>query len=71
VFIFCYFLECFEHLEREAHYSALRTPMLEVECLIVVIEEYIGDRPLVVVESLGPLRDGFVLYLAWLIAQRA
>jgi hypothetical protein len=41
--------------------------VLDVESLVVVVDEYLGHEPLVVVESLGPLRDGFVLYLSRLL----
>src|ERR671921_1339867 len=39
---------------------------LSLDGLIVVADEGFGKEPLVVVKSLGPLRDGFVLYLACL-----
>src|SRR5215213_6547308 len=40
---------------------------LSLDGLIVVVDERFGREPLVVVvKSLGPLRDGFVLYLACL-----
>src|ERR671920_123179 len=39
---------------------------LSLDGLIVVVDERFGGEPLVVVKSLGQLRDGFVLYLACL-----
>src|SRR5829696_2731032 len=41
-----------------------------VESLVVVVEERFGVEPLVVIESLSPLWDGFVVYLACLLAHR-
>src|SRR5215218_8443922 len=67
-FLFFYYLgQGFEHLEREAHYAAVLASTLEVESLIVVVGEHLVKESLVVVEALGPLWDGFVLYLACLL----
>ena len=57
-----------EHLKREAHHAAVLAPDLEEESLTVMVDERFGEEPLVVVKPLGPLRDGFVLYLARLLA---
>ena len=68
VFLFGHFLQSLEPLEGEAHHVAVLTPDLEEESLIVVVEQRFFEEPLVVVEAMGPLRDGFVVYLAWLLA---
>src|SRR5215207_7692798 len=65
---FYYLAQGFEHPEGKADYTVVLTPTLEVESLIVVVDERFGEKPLVVVKSLGPLRDGFVLYPACLLA---
>src|SRR3712207_350334 len=63
--------EGLEHLEGEAHHAAVLAPALEVEGLLVVVEEHLREEPLVVVEALGPLRDGIVLDLACLLTHLA
>jgi hypothetical protein len=57
----------FRASRRKADYAAVLAPNLEVESIIVVVDESFGEKPLVVVKSLGPLRDGFVFYLAGLL----
>jgi hypothetical protein len=72
VWLFFYHLgQGLEHLEGEAYYTVVSAPELEVESLIVVVEESFGEEPLVVVKTLGPLWDGFVLYLACLLTHQA
>src|SRR5215211_2666689 len=68
MFFFYYLGQGFEHLEGEAHHSAVLAPYLEAESLIVVVDERFGEEPLVVVKTLGILWDGFVLYSACLLA---
>ena len=60
-------LKTFDHLEGEAHYAVLLAFVLDVDGLVVVVDKYLGEVPLVVVEPLGPLGDGLVLYLAGLL----
>ena len=58
--LFCfvfYYLQTFYHLEGVAHYAAVFAPALKVKGLVVIVDKYLGEDPLVVVESLGPLRD--------------
>jgi hypothetical protein len=55
----------------EAHYAVVLAPEFEIESLIIVVDESLGEEPLVVVEPLCPFRDGFVLYLAYLLTQNA
>ena len=59
---FLHYLQTFDHLEGEAHYAAILAPALELYGLIVVVDESFGEEPLVVVEPLGPLGDGLVLW---------
>ena len=65
---FYYLVEGFEHLKRQPHYAAVLAPALDVESFIVVVDEYLGDEPLIVVKPLGPLRDGLIVYLTRLLA---
>jgi hypothetical protein len=67
VFFFDY-LQALDHLEGEAHYAALLALVLDVDCLVVMVDEYLRHNPAVVVEALGPLRDILVLYLFGLLA---
>jgi hypothetical protein len=58
--LFCfvfYYLQTFYHLEGVAHYAAVFAPALKVNGLVVIVDKYLGEDPLVVVEPLGPLRD--------------
>ena len=68
VFLVFDYLQTFDQLEREAHHGALPPPVLEVEGLVVVDED-LGEQPLVVVKTLGPIRDGLVSHFARLLAQ--
>ena len=68
VFLVFDYLQTFDQLEREAHHGALPPPVLEVEGLVVVDED-LGEQPLVVVKAFGPIRDGRVSHFAWLLAQ--
>src|SRR5918994_5876105 len=63
-------LQALDHLEGEAHYAALLALVLDVDGLIVVVDEYLGEHPAVVVEPLSPLWYGPVAYLAGLLAHR-
>ena len=65
--LFYYLGEGFEHLKRKPHYATLSALVLDLESLVVVVDEYLGDEPLVVVEPLGPLRDGLIVYLTRLL----
>jgi hypothetical protein len=40
-------LQALEHLEVEAHYAALSTFVLEVDGLLVVVDEDLGEQPAV------------------------
>jgi hypothetical protein len=62
-FVFDY-LKALYHLEGEAHYAALLALVLDVDGLVVVVDEYLGEHPAVVVEAFSPLWDGLVAYLA-------
>jgi hypothetical protein len=64
-------LQALDHLEGEAHYAALLTLVLEVDGLVVVVDEHLGEKPTVVVESLGPPRDILVLHPSGLLAHEA
>ena len=33
-----------DYLEREAHYAAVLAPMLEVESIIIVVDEHLGEE---------------------------
>ena len=61
-------LQTLDHLEGEAHYAALLALVLEVDCLVVVVDEYLRHKPAVVVQPLRSLWDIFVLYLLGLLA---
>src|SRR5215218_11477723 len=67
---FFHYPQALDHLEGEAHYAALLALVLDVDGLVVVVDEYLGEDPFVVVEPLGPLRDGLVLYIACLLGHR-
>src|SRR5215218_9455965 len=59
----------FELLEGEAHYAAVLALVLEVDCLLVVVDEDLRRNPAAVVEPLCPLGDVFVVhYLLGLLA---
>src|SRR5215211_341587 len=58
-------------ISKEAHYAVVLAPDLEVDGTIVVVDERFGEKPLVVVKPVGPIRDGRVLYLARLLAHPA
>src|ERR671921_3017037 len=62
------YLQALDRLEGEAHHAALLAPVLDVDGLVVVVDEYLGEHPAVVVEALSPLWDGLVAYLARLLA---
>jgi hypothetical protein len=51
---FLYYLQSLDHLEGEAHYAALLALVLDEDGLIVVVDEYLGEHPAVVVEALDP-----------------
>src|SRR5215203_4820648 len=63
-------LQALDHLEGEAHHAAFLSLVLDVDGLIVVVDEDLGEHPTVVVEALSPLWDGPVAYLAGLLAHR-
>src|SRR5215208_5260586 len=63
-------LQALDHLEGEAHHAALLALVLDVDGLIVVVDEDLGEHPTVVVEPLRPLWDSFALYLALLRTAR-
>src|SRR5918993_4222233 len=63
-------LQALDHLEGEAHYAALLALVLEVDCLFVVVDEYLRHKPAAVVEPLSPLWDILVLHLLGLLAHR-
>src|SRR5215212_2523945 len=65
---FLYSLQTFDLLEGEAHDAAVLALVLEVDCLLVVVDEDLRRHPAAVVEPLRPLRDVFVLYLLGLLA---
>src|SRR5215213_10490006 len=67
LFLFHY-PQALDHLEAEAHYAALLALVLDVDGLVVVVDEYLGEDPLVVVEPFCPLGDIFVLHLSGLLA---
>src|SRR5215204_5660690 len=67
LFLFYYCRQGLKHLERDAYYAAVLAPALEVDSFVVVVDEYFGEEPLVVVEPLSPLGDGLFLYLARLL----
>src|SRR5215211_4224276 len=62
------YLQAFDLLEGEAHDAAVLALVLEVDCLVVVIDEDLRRNPAAVVEPLRPLRDIFVLYPLGLLA---
>jgi hypothetical protein len=62
------YLQSFDLLEGEAHYAAVLALVLEVDCLLVVVNEDLRRNPAAVVEPLCPLGDVFVLYLLGLLA---
>src|SRR5215208_1021666 len=66
-FLFDY-LQALKHLEGEAYYAAVLALVLEVDCLLVVVDEDLRHKPAAVVEPLCPLWDIFVLYLFRLLA---
>src|SRR5215212_8231623 len=68
--LFLNHLQALEHLEAEAYYAAFLALVLDVDGLVVVVEEYLGEDPLVVVEPFCPLGDGLVLYLARLLSHQ-
>src|SRR5215204_4990854 len=61
-------LQAFDLLEGEAHDAAVLALVLEVDCLVVVVDEDLRRNPAAVVEPLCPLRDVFVLYPLGLLA---
>src|SRR5215208_7062491 len=61
-------LQAFDLLEGEAHDAAVLALVLEVDCLIVVVDEDLRRHPAAVVEALSPLWDVFVLYPLGLLA---
>src|SRR5215207_3240081 len=63
-------LQSLDHLEGEAHYATLLALVLEVDCLVIVVDEDLRHKLAVVVEPLRPLWDIFVLYLFRLLAHR-
>src|SRR5215208_6895200 len=67
LFLFHY-PQALDHLEGEAHYAALLALVLDVDGLVVVVDEYLGEDRLVVVEPFCPLGDIFVLHLSGLLA---
>lgn len=67
LFVFHY-LQAFDHFEREAHHASFLALMLEIDGIIVVVDEHLGEEAASVVEPLGPLRDGIVLNPACLVA---
>src|SRR5215217_5215493 len=63
------YLQTFDLLECEAHYAAVLALVLDVDCLLVVVDEDLRRNPAAVVEPLGPLGDVFVVhYLLGLLA---
>jgi hypothetical protein len=71
LFFSYYLAQSLKHLEREAHYAAVLTSTLEVESFIVIVGEHFGDESLVVVKTLRPSWDGFVVYLLCLLTHLA
>src|SRR5215218_1339361 len=65
---FLYYLQTFYLLEGEAHYAAVLALVLEVDCLVVVVDHDLRGHPAAVVEPLCPLRDVFVHYPLGLLA---
>src|SRR5215218_10584425 len=65
---FLYYLQAFDLLEGEAHDAAVLALVLEVDCLLVVVDHDLRGHPAAVVEPLCPLRDVFVLYFLGLLA---
>src|SRR5215207_2654218 len=61
-------LQSLDHLEGEAHDAAVLALVLEVDCLVIVVNENLRHEPAAVVESLRPLWDIFVLHLLGLFA---
>ena len=61
--------ETFDHLEAEADHATVSALVLEVDRLLVVVDEHLGVESLIVIEPLGPLGDGLVLYLARLLSR--
>src|SRR5215216_495266 len=66
--LFLHDLKALDHLEGVAHYAALLALVLEVDGLVVVVDKDLRHNPAVVVETLRPLWDGPVAYLAGLLA---
>src|SRR5215204_3998425 len=62
------YLQAFDLLEGEAHYAAVLALVLEVDCLLVVVDEDLRGHPAAVIEPLRPLWDIFVHYLLGLLA---
>src|SRR5918997_6990909 len=71
LFFFYYLAQGLKHLESEAHYAAVLTPTLEVESFIIVVGEHFGEESLVVVKTLRPSWDRFMVYLLCLLAHLA
>src|SRR5215210_1462721 len=65
---FLHYLQTFDLIEGEAHYAAVLALVLEVDCLIVVVDEDLRGHPAAVVEPLCPLGDVFVHYPLGLLA---
>jgi hypothetical protein len=59
---FLYYLQTLDHLEGETHYAAVLTLVLEVDCLVVVVDE---DLRLV------PIRGCFCALPFWLARSSA
>jgi hypothetical protein len=69
--VLCFFfddLQALDHLEAEAYYAAVLALVLEIDCLLVIVDKDLLHKPAGVVEALSPLRDIFVLYLFRLLA---
>src|SRR5215208_7718390 len=62
------YLQAFDLLEGEAHDAAVFPLVLEVDCLVVVVDHDLRRHPAAVVEPLCPLGDVFVLYPLGLLA---
>src|SRR5215213_2118897 len=65
---FLYSLQTFDLLEGVAHDAAVLALVLEVDCLLVVVDHDLRGHPAAVVEPLCPLGDVFVHYLLGLLA---
>src|SRR5215218_7479691 len=65
---FLYHLQAFDLLEGEAHDAAVLALVLEVDCLLVVVDHDLRGHPAAVVEPLCPLWDVFVHYPLGLLA---